>query len=93
MTQIAKDPAAILDYGFRWTKWLPTGVTIESYSFPDLPAGLTIVDDDESDGLIIFRLSGAADGQSYVVTNEVVLSDGQVDRRRMIIVGRNRFRE
>lgn len=90
MREIEKDPAAVLDYGFNWSKWLSAGATISSYSFPDLPSGLTVEEDSEAEGIVTVRISGAAVGQSYRLTNEVIASDGQTDRRSIILVGRKR---
>lgn len=85
MTWGAKDPAATRDYGIDWSAdigsatiststWLLNGAT-----WPDEDAPLTKVSQSNSTTTTTIRLSGGTAGQSYRVTNRVVLSNGETD--------------
>lgn len=84
-----KDPGATLDYAFDWTDWLGTGETITASSWT-VPAGLTNVGVTFSAYASVCRISGGSVNTSYTVTCQITTSDGEIDRRSMLITVENR---
>ena len=84
---IDKDPEATLTYTLDWTTWLETGDTIATGTWTAAarrndPTPLTI----ESSGIAetkktYVELSGGQADKTYLITVEVVTSDGLSDRR------------
>ena len=84
-----KDPSAVLDYVFDWTKWLATGETIESYVIT-VDAGLTLNSDSESNGAVVAWLSGGEVGKWYKVACKITTNMGRIDERTLHIRVENR---
>lgn len=85
---VEKDPDAILDYSFDWTKWLAGDPGL---SAPwTAPAGISKVNESFSAGVATVRLSGGTVGQQYDVLNRITKTTGEVDDRtlRVTIVQR-----
>lgn len=80
-TAPSKDPSAVLDYGMDWTNWLDAGETISAQSVVVAPAGLTIGQVMQADGIVSWRVSGGTLGQDYIATCRVTTSIGRVDER------------
>ena len=77
-----KDPNAIIDYAWDWTAWLADrGNDTISNSTWTVPAGLTEVSNNESNGVAAVFLSGGVDGYKYVVTNRIVTAGGRTEER------------
>lgn len=80
-----KDPDAILDYAFNWTKfYLQPGETISSYAVT-VGAGLTKDMDSESEGVVTVWLSGGTNREGYRVECEIVTSLGRTDERSIYL--------
>jgi hypothetical protein len=85
-----KSPGASLDYGVRWLPWLESGDTIVSSSWT-IPIGLSKESESFTDSDTVIWLSGGVDDTDYVVTNNIVTSDGRKDERTIILkVRKNR---
>lgn len=82
-----KDPDAVLDFGFDWSKWLDNtiseivatsawtadvGITIDASPDPT-----TVVDDNKT----VVWLSGGTAGENYIVTNRITTDVGRIDDR------------
>lgn len=83
-----KDPGATLDYRIEWENSLFSGVSINQCEWSVLPleeGGVEV----ESSGIEGFyttvRLSGGVPGHLYSVTARVLVSDGSIDERSMIV--------
>jgi len=85
-----KDPSAVLDYVFDWTKeWLATGETITDHTItPD--TGITVDSSTESDGKVTVWLSGGTAGENYKVACLITTSAGRTDERTIWIKVVNR---
>lgn len=85
MTWGLKDPDAIRDFGIDWTPDLPEAVTIESSTWLldgeawPVDADLVKVASSFTDTNTTVRISGGVVGTSYLVTNRIVMSDGEED--------------
>lgn len=88
-----KDPDAIRDYGIDWTADIGANTIVTSTwllndeDWPD--TGATLSNEAQSikaDGTgTIIRLGGGTLGESYKVTNRVVLSNGERDDKTEIL--------
>ena len=76
-----KDPDAKLDYGVDWTSWLD-GDIIDSSSW-DIPTGLTLVSETDTDTHAIVWLSGGAVGEMYPAVNHIITALGREDDRTL----------
>ncbi|MGX9145935.1 phage fiber-tail adaptor protein [Mesorhizobium sp. 128a] len=80
-----KDKDAIRDFGIDWTADLPDGVTIEASTWlldgEAWAGGGDLVKEASSftDTNTTVRISGGVNGTSYVITNHIVMSDGEED--------------
>ena len=86
-----KDPDAVLDWKFDWSRWLAAGETITSHTVTPT-AGLTVdsslvTDDDTS---VTAWLSGGTAGTRYTVTCHIVTSAGRADDRTIYVYVRER---
>lgn len=86
-----KDPDAVLDWKFDWSRWLATSETITSHTVTST-AGLTVdsslvTDDDTS---VTAWLSGGTAGTRYAVTCHIVTSAGRADDRTIYVYVRER---
>ena len=79
-----KDPSAVLDYVFDWTKWLATGETITDHTIT-ADTGITVDSSTESDGKVIVWLSGGEVGKWYKVACKITTNMGRIDERTMHI--------
>lgn len=83
-----KDPGAVLDWVFDWTRWLQEGETITSSTFSATP-GITITDEDIANTYTTVWLSGGAQ-KVYSVSNRIVTNQGRTDKRTITIKVSNR---
>ncbi|MER9814295.1 hypothetical protein [Mesorhizobium sp. M0129] len=84
MTWGLKDPDAIRDFGINWTADLGTSTISSSTWLLDgeawpVDADLVKVADSHTTTNTTVRLSGGIVGTSYLVTNHIVMSDGEED--------------
>lgn len=83
------DPDAVLPYGIDWSSWLADGDSIDTSTWT-VPAGLAKGGEDLTGGQATVWLSGGTAGESYLVTNHVVTTDGMEDDRSIRIFVRQR---
>jgi len=79
-----KDPDAVLDYAFDWTKWLQTSESISTYTI-SIDAGLTKDSDSETAGIVTVWLSGGTDGETYKVACRITTGLGRTDERTAVV--------
>lgn len=79
-----KDPDAILDYGFRWTKWLD-GDTINGSTWI-VPDGITKDSDGYTNVLTWIWLSGGTSKQVYTLVNRITTVGGRTQDKVLKIV-------
>ena len=84
----AKDPSAILDYGWNWSEWL-AGDTLTNHAI-SVTTGITVADSSRSSTAVTVRLSGGTAGSDYEVTCHVTTSSGEEDDRTFIVPVRAR---
>lgn len=89
--RFAKDPDAVLDYKFDWSRWLTDGETINSQT-TTASTGVTvdsssITDDGTS---VTVWLSGGTPGNTYTVQSRITTSAGRTDDRTIQIVAKNK---
>ena len=84
-----KDPSAVLDYVFDWTKWLATGETITDYTIT-ADTGITVGSSTELDGKVTVWLSGGTAGVNYKVACLITTTEGRTDERTIWIKVTNR---
>lgn len=90
MTNVfTKDPDAILDYQFDWSVWLAEGETIAS-AILDVPAGLTLDSQDDTNTTVTAWLSGGTVDEGYRVVCNITTSEGRTDDRSIYIICRER---
>ena len=83
-----KDPQAILDYSFDWgTNYLGTD-TIASSTWSVSPSGpdITTHPNSHTDTIATVWMGGGTEGQSYILTNEIVTTAGRTDDRSITVV-------
>lgn len=79
-----KDPNAVLDYEFNWSKWLYTGDTIAS-RVVTVPTGITLDSSVPADDKVTVWLSGGTAGTKYNVSCRITTTGGRVDERTIRI--------
>ena len=81
MTGFIKDPDAILDYGFDWSRWLQAGETISSSQWI-VPEDLTIVNDtfDSFGNTVVWLSGGIPSSVPYKITNRITTNSSPVPR-------------
>lgn len=88
MKPYIKDPDAVLDYQWDWTRWLD-GDTIETHDI--LPVeGISVDRDTATDSTVTAWISGGAVGLLYAVTCRITTASGRTDDRTINIVIRPR---
>jgi hypothetical protein len=87
MTCHLKDPAASLDYLIDWGAGLAGRSVVESdwAVSPAEPDGLAIADHAIDGARTRATISGGVAGHVYLATCRVVLSDGRVDERSLML--------
>lgn len=83
-----KDPGAVLDWVFDWTRWLQEGETITDSSF-SASAGITINSDTHSNTYTTVWLQGGAQ-KVYSLTNTITTNQNRTDKRTITIKVKNR---
>jgi hypothetical protein len=76
-----KDPNAVLDYGWNWSKWLGGDLLSEASFVSD--TGLTIVQTGITEDFktAVVWLAGGTDGHCYDVRCRILTAAGRVDDR------------
>lgn len=78
-----KDPQARIDHAIDWSAYLAGQAIVASgWSVaPEEEGGLAVVDTAFEPTRTSGRMNGGLAGRLYRVTNQVTLSDGQIDER------------
>ena len=85
---LIKDPGARIDYAFDWGDAYLDGQTIEDASWavePEVDGGLAVAGESHDLLRCAATIEGGVAGGLYRVTNRVVLSDGQIDERSIML--------
>ncbi|EQB33296.1 phage fiber-tail adaptor protein [Sphingobium ummariense] len=87
MSMLCKDPQAVIDQEVDWSAYLAGQMVVASgWSVaPDEAGGITIEAEAREPSRTSARLAGGIVGRVYRVTNQVTLSDGQVDERSLTV--------
>jgi hypothetical protein len=72
-----KDPADIRIFGIEWSAFLAARSATISTSSWSVSSGLTKVSDSTSGTQTLVKVSGGSADQDYIVTTQVVLSNGE----------------
>jgi hypothetical protein len=86
MAMVVKDPDTRIDYEFDWGGAYPDGEALVASRWtvaPEEDGGVAVAA--AAHGLVrsTVTLAGGIAGRVYRVTNQVTLSDGQIDERSM----------
>jgi hypothetical protein len=79
-----KDPDAVLDYVFDWSRWLAGDETIVD-SNVEASAGINLDSQSNSSTAVTAWISGGTTGQPYTVTNRITTNLGRIDDRTITI--------
>jgi hypothetical protein len=80
MTKFRKDPDAVLDYSFDWSKWLQGSEAIIAHTVI-APTGITLDSSDADAERVTAWLSGGTNGTTYNVTCRITTDQGRTDDR------------
>ncbi len=86
--QYIKDPDAVLDYGFDWSRWL-NGDEIDTSEWI-LDEGITKDSDENSATRTTIWLSKGTAGESYTITNRITTKAGRIDDRSFTLLLKER---
>lgn len=84
---------SVLDRGFDWSSWLPTGDTISSATFTVTDGdGLLVINPTPKvtsivGAVVVFWTSSATPGITYWVHCTITTAAGRVDTKSMQIIG------
>ena len=81
---IAKDPTAVLDYGFNWANWLATSETISGSTWT-LSSGVTEESSTTTSTTTTIWVSGGTTNTTYTISNAISTSALRTDERSMYI--------
>lgn len=91
MGSVTKDPAAVLKYGWDWSKWLDEGDYIELSTWTVTKGDVVVNSHTVTDTLTVVKLSGGTAATSASkVTNRITTGAGLVDERTLTINVRDR---
>lgn len=76
----SKDPNAVLDWAFDWSRWLATSEAISS-SEVTVQEGLTKDSQSNDTDTVTVWLSGGTLGVTYEVTCSITTNQGRTDER------------
>ncbi|WP_432112857.1 hypothetical protein [Streptomyces sp. S1] len=75
-----KDPQAVLDWAFNWSRWLSEDESISSATVT-VDAGLTKDSQSNDTGTVTVWLSGGTLGVTYKVACRITTNQGRTDER------------
>lgn len=103
MSEVTKDPDAVLSYGWDWANfgandgsttdpgWLQGDLIVSSsWSVSGRDSTLVVDSDDNSANETSAVLSGGTDGRDYLLTNHIVTQAGYEDDRTITVKVRQR---
>lgn len=77
-----KTPAEEKDYGVDWSHWLAADVTIDTSAWevatPNPSPGIAVETDNIDGQTTLARVSGGAEGEDYVLYNNIETSVGEI---------------
>lgn len=73
---VTKDPDDSLTVSIDWTPYLPSGVTLQSYSTVNVPSDLTASSESNDATSSSVVLSGGTKGRDYLVTHRGTYDSG-----------------
>lgn len=79
-----QDPAAVLDYQFDWSAWLPEGDTISEANVT-ADEGLEVSQLSHAGGKVTAWVSGGVVGRTYLLTCSITTAGGRKDERTIRI--------
>jgi L-rhamnose isomerase len=79
-----KDPDAVLDYTWDWSRWLQAGEAIVSHQIL-VPTGITLDSSDADAERVTAWLSGGTNGITYTVTCRITTDQGRTDDRSIAV--------
>lgn len=84
---IAKDPSAVLDYGFNWdaNNWLANISDTIATSVWAVPDGITQDSETETATTTTIWLSGGTLGQQYTIVNTITTTGGRTNQRSFVV--------
>ena len=85
MREWDKDPHAVLDWAFDWSRWLAAGETITGTPVVTVDAGLTKDSQSNTGTRVTVWLSGGTLGTTYKVACRVTTNQGRTDERTIAI--------
>jgi len=90
--QIPIDPDAKLDFGYNWSAWLPTGVTIDISDWTITPTGPVLSNGSNDNTTTAIYVAGCTSGVTYTLTNQITTTGtpARVDGRSIVLVCRKR---
>lgn len=89
MPDFSKDPDAVLDYTFDWSRWLAQSETITT-STVTVSAGITLNSSSNTTTTATAWVSGGTAGKPYTITDRIVTNQGRTDDRTITIRVTNR---
>jgi hypothetical protein len=87
MSFYLKDPRSRVDYAIDWSGYLD-GQVVAASSWtvePQEPGGVAAQEESFALDRTAATLSGGVAGHVYSISNEVILSDGRIDRRSITL--------
>ena len=84
-----QDPSDVRIWAFDWSEFLDERSTTISSSSWVVPSGLTEVSDSHTTTTATVKVSGGTHGQKYLVTNTVVLANGETVEKSFTLWVRN----
>ena len=89
--EIPKDPNAVLDYVFDWTKWLASHTPVDEIaSHSTSQVGVTVASSSRSGALVTVWISGGTLNQPASVTCRIVTTGGRTEDQTLHFVMRER---
>ncbi len=85
MREWDKDPQAVLDWAFDWSRWLAAGETITGTPVVTVDAGLTKDSQSNTGTRVTVWVSGGTRGTTYKVACRVTTDQGRTDERTIAI--------
>jgi len=85
---VFKDPDAVKDYPWDWSKWLQQGEIIDRVDWI-VPDGITDSDTTFTDTSATIWLSGGSVGYDYPVTCRITTNQGRTDDQTRVFKIRN----
>lgn len=83
MRTVDKDPKAVLDYDFDWSKWLSAGESITGTPVFTVPVDLTVTSQTNTASVAKVWLSGGVLGETYTIECEITTDQGRTDERSL----------